>query len=121
MDSYLTDLGRPGVQAESCADGRALVDAAHANLVDGGHGLQVPSVTMRLTRLDPAPLRADGAPNDPHARTVQCLRDMGVDVELGERRRFGSDTLDQPRPVRARRTRVGPHGCAAPRPVTVCL
>ncbi|KAJ7194649.1 hypothetical protein GGX14DRAFT_678107, partial [Mycena pura] len=100
MDSYLTDSEsdsddperRPSLAPTEFDNsilqmGRALVDAARANPVDSVDGLQVPRVTMRLTRLDPAPLRADGAPNDPRiARTVQCLRDMGVEVELGERR-----------------------------------
>lgn len=66
--------------------GRVLIDAATANPVEGLDGLQAPRVTIRLTRLDTSPVRPDGEPSDPRiAHTVQCLRDMGIDVELGER------------------------------------
>ncbi|KAG6380139.1 hypothetical protein JVT61DRAFT_8226 [Boletus reticuloceps] len=40
------------------------------------------SVTIRLTRLDPL----QGVTPDPRiGKTIQCLRDMGIDVQLGER------------------------------------
>ncbi|KAJ6505927.1 hypothetical protein DFH09DRAFT_943585 [Mycena vulgaris] len=99
IDSYLTDSEsdsddpdhRPSL-AQSEFDnsilqmGRVLIDAANANPVEGLDGLKPPSVTLRLTRLDTSPFRADGEPNDPRiAHTVACLRDMGIDVELGER------------------------------------
>lgn len=39
-----------------------------------------PQVTIRLTRLDPS------LEDDPRIeKTIQCLRDMGIDVQLGER------------------------------------
>lgn len=70
--------------------GRALVGAAKANTyevasVDGIKRI-TPRVTLRLTRLDPSEMSEDGEPSDPRiARTIQCLRDMGIDVALGER------------------------------------
>ena len=43
-----------------------------------------PSVTLRLTRLDPSP--ADLKEHDPRiARTIEELRVMSIDVQLGER------------------------------------
>ncbi|KAJ7508446.1 hypothetical protein B0H11DRAFT_2304424 [Mycena galericulata] len=99
IDSYLTDSEsdsddpdhRPSLAQTEFDNsilqmGRVLMEAANANPVDGLDGPEVPRVTMRLTRLDTSPFRANGEPNDPRiAHTVQCLRDMGVDVELGER------------------------------------
>lgn len=70
--------------------GRALVEAAKANTyevasVDGIKRI-TPRVTLRLTRLDPSETSEDGEPSDPRiAYTIQCLRDMGIDVALGER------------------------------------
>ncbi|KAK0224063.1 hypothetical protein IW262DRAFT_871822 [Armillaria fumosa] len=70
--------------------GRALVEAAKANTyevasVDGIKRI-TPRVTLRLTRLDPSETSEDGEPSDPRiAQTIQCLRDMGIDVALGER------------------------------------
>ncbi|KAJ7292680.1 hypothetical protein C8J57DRAFT_1490176 [Mycena rebaudengoi] len=101
IDSYLTDSDsesdsddpdyRPSLAQTEFDNsilqmGRMLMEAANANPVEGPNGLETPRVTLRLTRLDPSPFRADGEPNDPRiAQTVQLLRDMGLDVELGER------------------------------------
>ncbi|KAJ7686846.1 hypothetical protein B0H17DRAFT_1160548 [Mycena rosella] len=101
IDSYLTDSDsesdsddpdhRPSLAQTEFDNsilqmGRILVDAANANPVEGPNGLEPPRVTLRLTRLDISPVRADGEANDPRiAHTVQLLRDMGVDVEMGER------------------------------------
>ncbi|KAJ7238505.1 hypothetical protein B0H12DRAFT_92326 [Mycena haematopus] len=98
-DSYLTDS-----ESESDSDdpdygpsiapselsilqmGRILIEAANANPIEGVDGPEIPRVTIRLTRLDTSPFRPNGEPNDPRiAHTVQCLRDMGVNVELGDR------------------------------------
>ncbi|KAI0634218.1 hypothetical protein C8Q77DRAFT_736937 [Trametes polyzona] len=62
--------------------GRALLEAAQGNPLPGNGG--APSVTLRLTRLDPSP--ANPRDYDPRiAQTIQQLRDMGIEVELGER------------------------------------
>ncbi|KAJ7053881.1 hypothetical protein C8F01DRAFT_504152 [Mycena amicta] len=99
IDSYLTDsdsdsddpnhqpsLAQKEFDNSVLQMGRGLLEAAKTHPVDGPNGQQVPRITMRLTRLDLSPFREDGVPNDPRiAQTVQCLRDMGIDVELGER------------------------------------
>ncbi|KAJ7605050.1 hypothetical protein DFH06DRAFT_271747 [Mycena polygramma] len=99
IDSYLTDSEsdsddpdyRPSLAQTEFDNsilqmGRVLIDAAKANPIQGVAGPEIPRVTLRLTRLDVSPIRANGEPNDPRiAQTVQCLRDMGLDVELGER------------------------------------
>ncbi|KAJ6541712.1 hypothetical protein B0H19DRAFT_1174334 [Mycena capillaripes] len=99
IDSYLTDSEsdsddpdyRPSLAQTEFDNsilqmGRVLIDAAKANPIEGVDGPEIPRVTLRLTRLDISPFRANGEPNDPRiAHTVQCLRDMGIDVELGER------------------------------------
>lgn len=64
--------------------GRALVAAANVNPlqlpISHSQGI-IPQITMRLTRLDP-----DAEPNEPRIKqTIQCLVDMGIDVQLGER------------------------------------
>ncbi|KAK7063653.1 hypothetical protein R3P38DRAFT_2756529 [Favolaschia claudopus] len=97
IDSYLTDSEsdldsddpdyRPSLAQTEFDNsilqmGRGLIEAANANPIGG----EPPRVTLRLTRLDLSPFRANGEPNDHRiAHTVQCLRDMGIDVELGER------------------------------------
>jgi hypothetical protein len=110
IDSYLTgsedeaqdDSESDGQQQPTLAQaefdnsvlrmGRSLLAAAKANPIQGTN--EIPQVTLRLTRLDISPVGPDGEANDPRiAKTVQCLRDMGVDVQLGER-----DTLDVPLP-----------------------
>ncbi|KAJ7083409.1 hypothetical protein B0H15DRAFT_425746 [Mycena belliarum] len=99
IDSYLTDSEsdsddpdrRPSLAQTEFDNsilqmGRALIEAANSNPVEGLNGLEPPRVTLRLTRLDVSPRRPNGEPNDPRiAHTVQLLRDMGVDIELGER------------------------------------
>ncbi|KAJ6520492.1 hypothetical protein C8R45DRAFT_955347 [Mycena sanguinolenta] len=98
-DSYLTDSDsdsdpddpdyRPSIAPTELSIlqmGRTLIEAANANPVEGINGPEIPRVTIRLTRLDTSPCRANGEPNDPRiAHAVQCLRDIGIDVELGER------------------------------------
>ncbi|KAF7347282.1 hypothetical protein MVEN_01483300 [Mycena venus] len=101
IDSYLTDSEsdldsddpdyRPSLAQTEFDNsilqmGRVLIEAAKANPIEGVDGPEIPRVTLRLTRLDISPFRANGEPNDPRiAHTVQCLRDMDIDVELGER------------------------------------
>jgi hypothetical protein len=64
--------------------GRSLLVAAKENIVPGT--TEPPQVIIRLTRLDSSPIRDDGEENDPRiVQTIQCLRDMGVEVQLGER------------------------------------
>ncbi|KAG6808672.1 hypothetical protein H0H92_003283 [Tricholoma furcatifolium] len=98
IDSYLTDSdnssyenmkdARPSLAQTEFDNsvlrmGRALFAAANANPLEGTDGC--PKITLRLTRLDPSPtLEKDRDPRI--AKTVQLLRDMGVEVELGERR-----------------------------------
>ncbi|KAJ7045102.1 hypothetical protein C8F04DRAFT_1206760 [Mycena alexandri] len=114
IDSYLTDSEsdsddperRPSL-AQTQFDnsilqmGRVLIDAANANPIEGIDGPETPRVTLRLTRLDPSPVRANGEASDPRiAQTIQCLRDMGIDVELGERpeRELPIPVLKAPKP-----------------------
>lgn len=101
IDSYLTDSDsesdsddpdyRPSLAQTEFDNsilqmGRVLLEAANANPIAGVDGPEIPRVTLRLTRLDVSPFRANGEANDPRiAHTVQCLRDMGIDIELGER------------------------------------
>ncbi|KAI6128186.1 hypothetical protein EDD16DRAFT_177315 [Pisolithus croceorrhizus] len=63
---------------------RELLAAAAANpLPISGH---IPQVTLRLTRLNPTLVSDSVVETDPRiARTVTILRDMGIDVQLGER------------------------------------
>ncbi|KAF7337803.1 hypothetical protein MSAN_02254400 [Mycena sanguinolenta] len=98
-DSYLTDSDsdsdpddpdyRPSIAPTELSIlqmGRTLIEAANANPIEGVDGPEIPRVTIRLTRLDISPFRTNGEPNDPRiAHAVQCLRDLGIDVELGER------------------------------------
>lgn len=93
IDSYLTDseddsndewdIDRPTLAQTEFDNsilrmGRSLLQAAKANPIEGTS--EIPKVTLRLTRLDP------NAGADPRiAQTIQCLLDLGVDVELGER------------------------------------
>jgi len=91
MDSYLTDSesengssGTTLAQAELdnsiLVMGRALLAAARANPIPTQRGLQTPSVTLRLTRLDTT------IDSDPRiGSTVDTLCHMGITVELGER------------------------------------
>jgi len=60
--------------------GRSLLSAAQANPLPGTN--DIPHLTLRLTRLDPNSERD----NDPRiSRTIHCLHDMGIDVQLGEK------------------------------------
>ncbi len=111
IDSYLTDsddddddpaqsqwdnVGRPSLAQKEFDNsilrvGRSLIKAAEANPVDGT--TSIPKITLRLTRLNPM-ANDDGSATDPRiAQTVDLLRDMGVDVELGERVNLTSELL----------------------------
>jgi hypothetical protein len=94
IDSYLTDSEddsddssedyRPSLAQKEFDNsvlrmGRSLLAAAKENFVPGT--TDSPGITLRLTRLDPYETDADSR----IAQTVRCLRDMGIDVELGER------------------------------------
>ncbi|KAI0672331.1 hypothetical protein C8Q78DRAFT_970837 [Trametes maxima] len=95
IDSYLTDSEdehsgeevRPSLAPKEFDNsilrmGRSLLDAARRNPLPTSGG--IPSVTLRLTRLDPSP--SNPREYDPRiAKTIQALRDMGVSVVLGER------------------------------------
>ncbi|KAF9557796.1 hypothetical protein CPC08DRAFT_764343 [Agrocybe pediades] len=100
IDSYLTDSDEDSdgdwddVERPSLAQtefdnsilrmGRSLLEAAQANPIEGTN--EIPKVTLRLTRLDPNLLNEDGTPPDPRiAQTIDTLRDIGVQVALGER------------------------------------
>ncbi|KAG5639725.1 hypothetical protein H0H81_000005 [Sphagnurus paluster] len=98
IDSYLTDSddstyenmedARPTLaQAEFDNSvlqmGRALVAAARANPIEGTE--EIPQITLRLTRLEPSP--DSESDSDPRiAQTIRLLEEMGIDVELGERK-----------------------------------
>lgn len=107
IDSYMTsdedeDEQRPRLAQTEFDNsvlrmGRELLAAAKANPVSiparlsnfvpdsnsstsNTNTIMTPQVTIRLTRLDPSPK------DDPRIEsTIQCLRDMGIDVQLGER------------------------------------
>ncbi|KAI0356935.1 hypothetical protein OH77DRAFT_1451946 [Trametes cingulata] len=109
MDSYLTDSEEELLDGESRPSlaprefdnsilrmGRSLLDAARRNPLSGT--ACVPSITLRLTRLDPSP--PDPKEHDARiAETIERLRDMGIDVELGERPAFHSSN-SSPAPSR---------------------
>ena len=79
--------------------GRALLSAAKENPAPGSN--EVPSVTLRLTRLDPNP--EDRREHDARiSRTVDELRAMGIDVRLGE---LDDSLLSNPPDDPARHTR----------------
>ncbi|RPD61700.1 hypothetical protein L226DRAFT_461538 [Lentinus tigrinus ALCF2SS1-7] len=95
IDSYMTEsededddgTGRPSLAPKEFDNsilrvGRSLLEAARQNPLPGT--TTPPSVTLRLTRLDPSP--ANPKEHDPRvAQTIDILRDMGIDVQLGER------------------------------------
>lgn len=99
MDSYLTssdddeDDGHSSLKKKNMIPqefdnsvlrmGRELLEAARAN----PHGSnEIPSVTMRLTRLDPSLSDINHETSDPRiAYTIDCLKRMGIDVQSGER------------------------------------
>ncbi|KAL6309419.1 hypothetical protein BKA93DRAFT_723582 [Sparassis latifolia] len=110
IDSYLTDSEdesdnphggeRPSL-AQTQFDnsvlrmGRALLAAAKKNPIAGTP--EIPHVTMRLTRLEISP--AKEKEHDPRiAQTIQVLRDMGIDVQLGERDKSILPTVSEPLP-----------------------
>ncbi|KAH9903450.1 hypothetical protein C8Q73DRAFT_635400 [Cubamyces lactineus] len=97
LDSYLTGsedelsdgdgASRPSLAPKEFDNsilrmGRSLLEAARRNPIAPSGDL--PSVVLRLTRLDPN--TSNPKESDPRiAQTIQLLRDMGVIVELGER------------------------------------
>ncbi|KAI0325503.1 hypothetical protein GY45DRAFT_1330178 [Cubamyces sp. BRFM 1775] len=115
LDSYLTgsedelsgkdEVSRPSLAPKEFDNsilrmGRSLLDAAQRNPI--AHTGDIPSVVLRLTRLDPNP--SDPKESDPRiAQTIQQLRDMGVTVELGER-----DPQQLPEPSRMLQRRLEP-------------
>ncbi|KAJ7625009.1 hypothetical protein DFH06DRAFT_745683 [Mycena polygramma] len=93
IDSYLTDsededdpeqgptLAQVEFDNSVLRMGRGLVAAAKANPIDTGTGPEPPKVTLRLTRLNPS----DPEDDDPRiAQSIDGLRAMGINVELGE-------------------------------------
>jgi len=100
IDSYLTDSDESSdgerSDVQHCPPtefdnsllcmGRSLLEAAKANPIAGTATSEIPRITLRLTRLNPVLPREDGTPPDSRIhRTVDILREMGIDVELGER------------------------------------
>ncbi|KZT64323.1 hypothetical protein DAEQUDRAFT_678767 [Daedalea quercina L-15889] len=64
--------------------GHTLITAAQQNPVPGTSPPKLPAITLRLTRLNPSP--TDPREHDPRiGQTIDALRDMGIDVQLGER------------------------------------
>ncbi|KAH7925327.1 hypothetical protein BV22DRAFT_1046828 [Leucogyrophana mollusca] len=119
LDSYLTsededgDGGqdkRPSLAQKEFDNsvlrmGRALLSTAKDNPISTSG--DIPQVTMRLTRLDPSPANEAGEEIDSRiAKTVSCLRDMGIDVQLGEREDNQLLSMaPQPSPIPFRPTR----------------
>ncbi|TFK31941.1 hypothetical protein BDQ12DRAFT_639392 [Crucibulum laeve] len=113
IDSYLTESedeadddweDKPATLAQTEFDnsvlrmGRSLLEAAQANPIEGT--TEIPRVTIRLTRLNPSLVEDSADGSDPRiAKTIRCLRDMDIDVELGER---SEAELPEVTPVRAR-------------------
>ncbi|KAJ7165002.1 hypothetical protein C8R46DRAFT_1220146 [Mycena filopes] len=94
IDSYLTDsddddddeqgptLAQTEFDNSVLRMGRGLLAAAKANPIDTATGPRPPNVMMRLTRLNPS----EPGEDDPRIQqTIECLRAMGIDVQLGER------------------------------------
>ncbi|KAJ7248558.1 hypothetical protein B0H12DRAFT_1324630 [Mycena haematopus] len=94
IDSYLTDsededdfehgpsLAQKEFDNSVLRMGRNLLAAANANPIDTATGTEPPKVTLRLTRLNPS----EPGEDDPRiSQTIDCLRSMGIDVQLGER------------------------------------
>lgn len=111
LDSYLTDSDSGAESTRSSSSdhrpslaptefdnsllrmGCSLVTAAQKNPFPGTVSPQPPAITLRLTRLDPLP--TDPKARDPRIRrTIESLREMGIDVQLGER-----DVVPIPRAV----------------------
>ncbi|KAG1752169.1 hypothetical protein EDB19DRAFT_1925984 [Suillus lakei] len=71
--------------------GRELLEAARANPLHGSN--EIPSVSMRLTRLNPSFSDTDYETSDPRiAYTIDCLQRMGIDVQLGDRQGIVKET-----------------------------
>lgn len=100
MDSYLTSSdeddgdGHSSLKKENLVPqefdnsvlrmGRELLEAARTNPHSSN---EIPSVTMRLTRLNPS------LSDEPRiAYTIDCLQRMGIDVQLGERQGIVKET-----------------------------
>ena len=108
IDSYLTDsecesddnfshpnLAQPHLDNSVIRMGKSLLDAAAANPIEGT--IEIPKVTFRLTRLDPELINEDGTEPDARiAQTLESLREMGIDVELGERTEHELPTITNP-------------------------
>ncbi|TCD64895.1 hypothetical protein EIP91_003471 [Steccherinum ochraceum] len=97
MDSYLTeseedeeedpDGTRPSLRQEEFDNSvlrmaRPLLAAAQANPVPGS--TESPSITIQLTRLDPAPPERRDY-DDRIPQTIDALKKLGINVRLGER------------------------------------
>ncbi|KAF7366638.1 hypothetical protein MSAN_00921700 [Mycena sanguinolenta] len=93
IDSYLTDsededdpehgpsLAQKEFDNSLLRMGRSLLAAANANPLDTATGPEPPQVTLRLTRLNPS----EPGEDDPRIlQTIDCLRAMRIDVQLGE-------------------------------------
>ncbi|TFK75634.1 hypothetical protein BDN72DRAFT_757288 [Pluteus cervinus] len=96
MDSYLTDSdgesgegdvdNRPSLASMEFDNsvlkmGRALLETAKANPLEGT--AEVPKIMLCLTRLDLSPTNKDF--DERLTQTVALLREMGIDVRLGDR------------------------------------
>jgi hypothetical protein len=64
--------------------GRSLLNAAKENPVPGST-TDFPQITIRLTRVNPTSGASGGCTDPRIAKTIQCLSDMGLDVQMGER------------------------------------
>ncbi|KAG0704154.1 hypothetical protein DFH29DRAFT_393271 [Suillus ampliporus] len=111
MDSYLTSSDEDEGDGHSCQKkegsipqefdnsvlrmGRELLEAARANPLHGSN--EIPSVAIRLTRLNPSHSDTEHEKSDPRiAYTIDCLQRMGVDVQLGENQGVVKETDDTP-------------------------
>ncbi|EKM78408.1 hypothetical protein AGABI1DRAFT_121501 [Agaricus bisporus var. burnettii JB137-S8] len=90
IDSYLTDdesdteyegmppsLSQVDFENSLIRNARSLLQAATANPIEGTSS-HIPKITLRLTRLDPTPILRI-------RETIHVIRDMGIDIQLGER------------------------------------
>lgn len=84
MDVARPSLAQTELDNSILRMGRSLLEAAQANQIQGTS--ETPKVTLRLTRLNPNLVNEDGSEPDARiAQTLDSLREMGIDVELGER------------------------------------
>ena len=106
IDSYLTDsesgedadgdhhiptLAQTTLDNSVLRMGQSLLAAARENPLPGDLG--IPNVTMCLTRLDPSPVD-EGEHDARIAQTIEKLREMGVDVQLGSSTELDTATDD---------------------------